>query len=835
MRSRIFTLNKTGRALVPACIAGIALYIRVITGIALPLYPSAALLLASLVLSIRLRRRRRMLLFAVIALLGAGTWSSWMAHSGGDSLENAWRESESRTIGATLVAAGTKVHALEMLSADIGTAASEFVLLERSRAGEDSLAFRLKAFGEFERLANEAGKSEALPAGMEIGIQLFDARGARIAWAGWPQTLFPVDERFVTSGEHVVYSRQVSLYRVLTDCIPVRRGDEEQAAATIIVEIPLEANYKVNNKFIKGASLADDIGRGPEGAVAFDYYPASESAQLHRRQIKHPASPARADSTASGERYPSYMERIGDIGGDKTAGLNGRAVVRNALGYPILDVSVHGYPFRHFLERRQAPFALAAKLCVLAALLVLFIAGFASVPARAAPAPTALKVNLLVVFMAVFRYSLLSFQTVTPGGGLKIFDPVIFATPALWGLMRSAGDLLITALAFVVALYGVLKITRSGNAGPRSASGSALPGMFLLKGAAGALILLAFFELSRRFINMVVVNANPRLIGQAVDFFESQVIVLHLGVFLMMVGISLSAIVLMWGVFRLKGRGDAGKTAAVAAVAVAASALLWGWVFGILSLLVLAFVVFAPRFIHREDLVSIVIAAFYLVAIISGTAYIYLSSEYQGLRKTFVQERAAELANPADNWKAFIIEDILEELSKDPALVRALRQPGSADIRNLGFNLWAESPLSLLGYSSALYVFDRGDSVVSRFTVDMPFRADFSEGEERTDTPSGQSRAVLKLAKATTRGVVRFYRGIVTIGEFIPEPGDRVQQFMLGKVIIDVPYFFENLSWAALTGPRTPEILRNVQEGGIEPRIEEPEALVLARLKGAFV
>ena len=53
---------------------------------------------------------------------------------------------------------------------------------------------------------------------------------------------------------------------------------------------------------------------------------------------------------------------------------------------------------------------------------------------------------------------------------------------------------------------------------------------------------------------------------------------------------------------------------------------------------------------------------------------------------------------------------------------------------------------------------------------------------------------------------------------------------LLGKVIVDLPFFFESLELAARTGPRTPEVLRNVQQGGVAPRIEEPEALLSARV-----
>lgn len=817
-----------------AVLAAFALsFARTILGIPVPLGAiAAAAALAILLSAFGARSRRAALSITVLLLLGA-LGATWKAQTDMESTTGEWYAREARAVDSALVAAGDRVHRLERLSAELGGRAIEFIRNEHLSSAGDSLAFRLTAFNVCERLADEVQDDDALPRGMEVGIQLFDARGVRIAWAGWPQALNRTDDRLLASANEIIYTRQVSLYRILTHMMPVFAADGTHIG-TVVIEIPLEANYKVNNKFIAGASLADEIDAGMAGVISFEYYSSAESAPARKRRD---AAGEQRPAAAGEGGFPSYLQPLSDTRGDAGGGLGRSALVKSALDKPLLSVAVRGYPLRHYLDRYRVPFLFAAKILVLAAFLLLFIIIMSARRLRSPDTRMIVSKALLVFgFVAALRYSLLSFQTANPAGGWKIFDPVIFATPVLWGLMRSAGDLLITAFAFVVILYGVIKIARGGKRAAPGARPPAPAWLFVMKGLLASMVLLGCFELSNRFISMVVVNANPRLIGQAVDFFESQVVVLHLGAFLMLVGIMLSTILIIWGIFRLRGAGDNRNASLLtAAIAAAVSAVLWGWIFGAISLLVLLFVFFAPRFIHREDLVSIVIAVFYIVVIISGVAYSSFNHEYQNLRKIFVQEKAAEITNPSDNWKAFILEDILESVAKDPALMRALRRPGSEDIKNLAFDFWAQSPLSLLGYSSALYVFDRGDSVVSRFTVDMPFRADFRGGKERIDAPANQSKAVLNLEKKTSRGMVLFYRGIVSVEEFIQEPGANVEKYSLGKVIIDVPYFFENLSWAALTGPRTPEILRNVQEGGIEPRLEEPDALLLARLKGELV
>ena len=69
-----------------------------------------------------------------------------------------------------------------------------------------------------------------------------------------------------------MYSRKVSLYRILTHLIPIVDG-EGRRVATAVIDMPLEIDYRVNNRFLKSASLADNIAATDLAEVSFSYFP----------------------------------------------------------------------------------------------------------------------------------------------------------------------------------------------------------------------------------------------------------------------------------------------------------------------------------------------------------------------------------------------------------------------------------------------------------------------------------------------------------------------------------------------------------------------------------
>jgi len=845
-----------------------------------PPWVSLTMLLGSALVLLFVRGRTRLrltLAFAIVCVTAALVAQHPVARNRA-VMEEEWRRGSSLRMAETLEQVGEEVARLEDISSSIGDRVAEHLV---AQYGDDSETARFATFEVLDSLASGISGGRVLPEGTEIGIQVFDTQTRRVAWAGWPQSTSSTDRMFMTSGKELVYCRDVSLYRILTHMFPVLLPDGRQIA-TVMVDMPLEVNFRVNNKFLKSTSLAETITYGELASLSFEYYPPTGSlpGRLERFQHEHEQylerrarvleegrrrleketgadggdrelerSPRRTnltieDSILTYYSFASNIEPVGEIAGDRTTGLQGRVVVHALQGNPILKVTAISHPFRHYVLEREARDLLFERSFLVLALVIFFFAAMAATERRwerRTELRRGVRAALFVGFIVVLRYALLPFYAISPSSSLKILDPTVFATPLLGGIMRSAGDLMLTAGLFVIALYGLLKILRGPRAEAdlsygRSSDRPVRAWQVVVMGAVMAAVLFGVFELARGFTNTVVVNANPRLLGDTMKVTDVEVLALHLSMFLILTGIILGGILLVWGMFRAtRGRGLLRSSLVAFGVSIVVSATTHRWELASISALLLVFVVLAPRFVQREDLVSIVIASFCLVVISSGVAYVFLSTDYDQLRKSFVREKADELLNPSDDWKVVILEDVLGEYAKRTDIRQALRDPSAPGVQRLAFDLWAESPLSLLGYSCALHVLTPGDSVVSDFAVDMPFNVRVAEGRERIDAPGDNEWAVLDLTRNTARGVVRFYRGILNLDELRAQPSGGLTRQAMGKVIVDLPFFFENLEWAARTGPRTPEVLRNVQEGGVAPRVEEPEALLLARLEGSQV
>jgi len=824
--------------IIAAVVAWAALFVRQYlhaTAVAAvpPLVPAAlaALALAALMRTSFGRGVKASLVLACLLTVAAGVVLTGI-HDEKNGAREVWLKNEEREISSVLDAVRDRVENLLELSASIGDTVGVFLGANAPLGDSDSVGERLSAFRALEAFSEKITRGGLLPAGTEIGIQIFDAEGERWAWAGWPQALDARDRRFISSGRELVYSRQASLYRMLTHVIPLEAGRDgggtpgapDPAGASglagapwgaVLVDMPLEVNYRVNNKFLKSSSLADEIARRAKATVRFKYVPVD------------PGLP----DTLGGEWGRVTLERMGGVSGTESGGLSGRALIRSPLGTPLFDMSVDGRPFQHFVQARNDRSALAANLAILLALLIYLALSLHRFPERWSGPACMFKAVYLVLGVTLVRYALVWFQPDFLTTTIRVFEPAVFATPMLGGLMRNAGDLLITAVLFVASLYGVLKISRGAKPAVVKTRARVPWGIAAIQGLFAAAVCAGVFVLAKMFVGSVVTNANPRLVGETVKIFEPEVAVLHLSAFLMVAGIFLAGMICVWGAFRLGGGSGASRAAIVAAVALLITALVVSRLdFAGISLVALVFAVVAPRLVQREDLVSIVIGAFCFVIIVSGAAYVFFNQEYQRLRRAFIQEKAVEITHPADNWKVFILEDILDGFSQDITIRETLSEPVSANVQRLAFDLWAGSPLSLLGYSCAMHVFDDADSLVSRFAVEMPYRLKPDEAGERLETPSAQEWAVLDLTTKTPQGAVRFYRGIVNLENYVLTDLGFSTRISVGKIVVDVPFFFESLAWAARTGPQTPEVLRNIQEGGVAPRLEETEPILLAKV-----
>jgi PAS domain S-box-containing protein len=839
---------------------------------AMPSWPVAAFLAAGAALALwaRARGRAHAALWASIALTAFAFVLFTFLPANDLAARRVWWRQSSHRIANTLRAVGDEVAQLENVSGQLATRVRSALAGSNAAAVE---ADPTEAFALLDSLAQAVSRGHAVTPGTAIGLQLFAPSGARVAWAGWPQATTLSDLSFVASGTEFFYTRTVSLYQILSHVVPCRNATGD-LVATLLVDLPLEVDYRVNNRFLKSASLADNVPRIATARVTFEYFAPvgnlphrldhmrEEQADERERRAQALAaakarphvSSAGADTTITGVftwedsaltygTFAGNIEPEGDVSGDEHLGLSGRALIRSRFGNPILYANAVAEPLDHFVTLRVSTRAAWGTVCALAALLALFVHTMQAMPRRGSRRARGLDfvriagAGIFVLFMVTLRFALLAVGISSTHVNSRLFDPSVFATPALGGLMRSTFDLTVSAVFFVVLVYGVVRIFRDRcetvtESPPQDAVTSRAPWRTVIAGVVSAAAGLGALEIIHRLIATVVVNANPRLLGESMALTDVSLLCLQLSLFLIISGLVLAAVFLSWGVMRALGSVRPLLPCLVALlVTVAFSLVQHSWAAAALMLPFLWFVAFAPRITQREDLVSVGIAAFALVAITSGIGYVHLTRQYDELRKGFVLEKSKEVSNPADNWKVVILEDVLGDYAERAEIRQAVRNATPAgDAGRLAFDLWAESPLSLLGYSCAIHVVNAQDSVVSEFSVDMPYRARIGEGGERTDTPEGNRWAVLDLTRGTPQGTVRFYRGIVNIDESGAFEDSTHVVPQLGKVIVDLPFFFESLELAARTGPRTPEVLRNVQQGGVAPRVEEPEALLLARI-----
>ena len=219
----------------------------------------------------RSARTRWGLLFAIL-LTAASLVSVRISQRDTAALESSWWPGEARNLAGTLLSVGEEFARLEEISASIGRLAAQWFedggLDESGRSVND----RVEAFQALDSLAAAVSGGGGLTRGTEIGLQVFDTAGNRIVWAGWPQAVGRLDLGYINSGVELVYSREVTLYRILTRIIPIK-DSTGRVALSLVVDLPLEVNYRVNNRFLKSAGLADKYTSDRVADIVFDYSP----------------------------------------------------------------------------------------------------------------------------------------------------------------------------------------------------------------------------------------------------------------------------------------------------------------------------------------------------------------------------------------------------------------------------------------------------------------------------------------------------------------------------------------------------------------------------------
>lgn len=394
-----------------------------------------------------------------------------------------------------------------------------------------------------------------------------------------------------------------------------------------------------------------------------------------------------------------------------------------------------------------------------------------------------------------------------------LLEPAYFATTWGGGLLRSVLDFLLTsaclALVAAVALRGWLGWT--GAARTRVLRAAALVALSVLAGAWGAAL-----------HRVVAQNANPKLVGLDAPFFTLPFLALHVALLLALAALALPA-ALGWERLLRGARSRAAWAATGATLAalagIAAGLPVPAWVAA--GLLPLVGLLLSPL-ATQQSLAMHVLGGLLLVTWTAGFQAEGLRTVYTRMKELVALERAEERLRPADNWRRFLLEDLLGEIAQDSSALQRLTDPG-LDRSNAAFELWAGSSLSALGYGSRVELLDRGGGLLSDFDLNLPYEpAPANPWELRQPDPE-QPWSVEALEMATEEGPFLVYQGRLWLGSLVPE-GDA------SWLVVELPYAAVDPAAPVDLAATGPAALGFAAGRELAPRREFEEPIVFGRL-----
>lgn len=709
-----------------------------------------------------------------------------------------WRTEQAGKLSSIYESATGDVTELELLAQELGTAVVD--LVSGQSMGEERSGERSRLFYSLDSLAGSIDRR--LVPFEEIGIQLFSQRGHLIAWGGRP--LYR-KTTWTGPGSARVFTSRTTLYELLVEVVPLPRG------GWVVVDIPLEVNYRISNKYLKSVTLGDVLSERYGAEIRFNFSMGEHGGEIRWRDS------GLADTLRQVTAAPGGAIQI-------------HGYVQSRAAQPIARLIVSGKEYaidRKDQERRRVFWA---GLDLTLAVLVIGIWTYRLYFKRRRteiPRPWKMLVRIVAfaAFLFLIRFVLLKLDVPRDILRTSLFDPALFADagfPA--GLTKTAGDFLITSLFALVLVFGAIKIFRTYYSGVLERSLAARryrPAVLAAKAAFLFFLSAASVIIVRAIVTRVVLNANPRLIGLDVNFLDPPVLILHLALLFIVSAVCIAAIFLIRLVLLWRGGGFVeGAIASLLAfggiaVAVGPEPLL---LLGTCGLLILAIKVFP--LVRKEDIISVIFSSFFLVLICTIFIYSTAAERYLELGKSRVLERAQDFNYPEDSWLQLVLFDVCQEIAQDRSIASKVR----TERESAAFEVWAESSLSGYYLSCVFDIYDAAGELISSFSVGTPYEHPPFAQEEDLDA---EGVIVEQITQGTKDGAIYSFKGIAAVTSI---RGERI-----GRVEITIPYFFENPELLSRSGPVAPEILHNIERGSVAPRIDEPEDLLVARMNGDIV
>ena len=288
---------------------------------------------------------------------------------------------------------------------------------------------RVRLVAALDSIAARLG-GEVEPFG-EMGLQVRGPGGERLAWGGRPRYLgrlpVPVDTARV-------FTSRTRMYTLLVRVEPLPGG------GLLVVDLPLEVNYRINNRFLRSTGLAEVLGERWGERIFFNFTMGEHRGLLRWQD----GAPEREE--------PQVRYTTGE-------GLRILGIVYSRQGLPLAHLRVNGDPYETVVADGESRRAFRAGLLVVLAVIVIARWTYAAFGKRVAPAGRtwaviARRILILGGFLFLIRFLLLRLDIPSRFFGMNLFDPALFADDFPGGIARTTGDFLLTALFFIMLVIG---------------------------------------------------------------------------------------------------------------------------------------------------------------------------------------------------------------------------------------------------------------------------------------------------------------------------------------------------------------------------------------------
>ena len=519
----------------------------------------------------------------------------------------------------------------------------------------------------------------------QVGIEVYDTLSHLLCWDGASEPSHRREIEIALSGKLTSFVTRSQVFSQLFVATPVHM--QGKILGAVLIRRTIELNYPLNNKLIVNTGIAGELSRELGVPVEFDF-----SLNV----------PLRRDG-----RYASAV----------LMGIDSSKVGIVSVGYPSRGAYLESVSGSFHIFNSALCLILVGMVCIL---LGRHLATMQSVLLRSI---------LVTVLIWIVRYVLVWFDLPSTVIHLDIFDPTSFASTFGNGLVKSIGELFLTAAALftntvVIGGYILGKDRRfSPWWFPRNTlvrwllvPFSAVLVFLLLRGYVAALR-SAVYDSTLRFNDPLVIVPSFELAVMVVSLFLlsfcliAVVVGLTSFAFTLLAGGTGARKVSLWFVVA----GVYVTTAALTGLPLASPLVTFPY-----RILFASGVIPFAYYLHHLGIQgrSIVTLRTLMLAFALSAVFFYpvLDQNVHERDHDRVETYAQQVVKPSDTWLKFILDEALQTFSSEETINTLLNEDLNA-IEQLAFDHWARSTIAREGYSCIFAVTDSSGNELSRFMI----------------------------------------------------------------------------------------------------------------------